>query len=118
MLAVTEVIALDGGNEYREGREGGLMRPYNSKERKDAYAKQLAGYANTEEDSRDATIVQDQADEEGEEEELLWVDENDESDGTLSRASLTTTTRWHIKGNAAPANFISRTRGFGSYDKM
>ena len=34
---IAEVIRLKGGNEYREGREGGDVRPYDPNERADAY---------------------------------------------------------------------------------
>lgn len=34
---IAEVIRLKGGNEYREGREGGDIRPYNSEERANEY---------------------------------------------------------------------------------
>ena len=32
-----EVILLDGGNEYREGREIGVVRPYNTEDRRVRY---------------------------------------------------------------------------------
>ena len=32
-----EIVRLEGGNEYREGRIDGSIRPYNSEERKQAY---------------------------------------------------------------------------------
>ena len=101
---IQQVIALDGGNEYREGREDGLVRPYNSAERRAAYAKQLAGYANTE-DSRDVTIVQDRVEEEGEREEDLWEDYNNNSDGTLSVTHLDVT---HLNSNGD-----ENDRGYG-----
>ena len=34
---IAEVIRLKGGNEYREGREGGDVRPYDAVERANAY---------------------------------------------------------------------------------
>ena len=34
---IAEVIRLRGGNEYREGRDGGAIRPYDSIERANAY---------------------------------------------------------------------------------
>ena len=34
---VDEVILLDGGNEYREGREIGVVRPYNKEDRRVRY---------------------------------------------------------------------------------
>ena len=34
---IVEVIRLKGGNEYREGREGGDVRPYDSTERANTY---------------------------------------------------------------------------------
>lgn len=34
---IAEVIRLKGGNEYREGREGGDIRPYDPTERANAY---------------------------------------------------------------------------------
>lgn len=39
---IQEMIALEGGNEYREGKSGGLIRPYDSDERRGRY-KQLYG---------------------------------------------------------------------------
>ncbi|MCJ1359801.1 MAG: hypothetical protein MMC33_009804, partial [Icmadophila ericetorum] len=89
---IQQVIALNGGNEYREGREDGLVRHYNSRERRAAYAKQLAGYANTE-DSRDATMVEDPAEEE---EEIIWIDKDDDLDGTLIVIHLDLT---HLNSN-------------------
>ncbi len=34
---IAEVICLKGGNEYREGREGSDVRPYDSTERANEY---------------------------------------------------------------------------------
>ena len=34
---VQEIIRCGGGNEYREGRSGGVIRPYNGEERRHAY---------------------------------------------------------------------------------
>ena len=34
---IAQVIRLRGGNEYREGREGAEIRPYNSVDRANAY---------------------------------------------------------------------------------
>ena len=36
---IQEIIALQGGNEYREGRTGGAIRPYDSKQRRLDYAR-------------------------------------------------------------------------------
>ena len=36
---IEEVIRLRGGNEYREGREGNDIRPYNSIDRANNYSR-------------------------------------------------------------------------------
>ena len=38
---IHEIIALDGGNEYREGRDNGVIRPYNSEDRRSRYRKHI-----------------------------------------------------------------------------
>ena len=38
-----QVIELNGGNEYREGRGGSSIRPYDSEARKAAYAARRRG---------------------------------------------------------------------------
>ena len=38
---IEEVIALNGGNEYREGRDNGVVRPYNSEDRRIRYRKDI-----------------------------------------------------------------------------
>ena len=81
---IQEVIARKGGNKYQEGWEEGVVHLYNTAEHYTAYTKQLANYANTEEDSRDATIVEDQVEEEEEEVEAIYKDNSNISDGTLN----------------------------------
>ena len=38
---IEKVIALNGGNEYREGRDNGVIRPYNSEDRRIRYRKNM-----------------------------------------------------------------------------
>ncbi len=40
---IEHVIALGGGNKYREGRGEGNIRPYNSEERRGAYTARKRG---------------------------------------------------------------------------
>jgi len=50
-IHIEHVIALDGGNEYRERRAGGNVRPYNAEERQGAYnARKQGKRAGDEED--------------------------------------------------------------------
>ena len=35
---IEQIINIEGGNEYREGRKGGAIRPYDSKQRRAEYA--------------------------------------------------------------------------------
>ena len=42
---IQEIIALDGGNEYREGRDNGVIRPYNSEDRRSRYRKDIIDHS-------------------------------------------------------------------------
>jgi len=40
---IQQIIEVEGGNDYREGKSGGDIRPYNRTERKERYQRRKAG---------------------------------------------------------------------------
>ena len=73
---IQEVIKLEGGNEYREGREDGVVRPYNSESRHLNYERQLAGRRFTDSDREDA----DEDDSDADKEKSPSSDQEDKGD--------------------------------------
>ena len=70
---IQEVICLKGGNEYREGKDGGSssVQPYDSKARRERYQRQQAGIRPGDEtDTDDANTEEEEEEEEKEEEEI------------------------------------------------
>ena len=47
---IQTVIELEGGNEYREGRTGGMVRPYDAEERRSRYLRSKRGPTEDEEE--------------------------------------------------------------------
>jgi transposase len=45
---IQQIIELDGGNEYREGREDGVIRPYDSDDRRTRYLRAKRGFSGSE----------------------------------------------------------------------
>ncbi len=50
---IQEIIELDGGNEYREGREDGVIRPYDPQDRRTRYLRGKRGFVDSD-DSDDS----------------------------------------------------------------
>ncbi len=78
---IQQIIELKGGNEYREGRAGnGAIRPYNSEERKERYARRKAGFRpGDDDDDDDVEESINQADEpDAEIEEIEVIEEVDD----------------------------------------